>query len=222
MRTYKVIFHDKFGTEKTEIHSDGSNLKTTLRGIDFEGDCFETLEGKLDKEKFEYLEFEGYEGVGDLTNCKFIVDIIIKIEKKGIEISEILNAEITTGKDIGGSGLILILKTGHSEYKTSKKFGFFEDALVDIQDQLPEDTKMKTCLSCKYAHYNPYGNGMFGGLYCFREMKEMVDEVNSKGTLFQMFEIAGKENKVFNVQETFDCEEHSFITDNDWNYSNWK
>jgi len=218
MKNYKATYEDKFGIETSNFQSDGSLLKIELRGIEFRGICFEVLEGEIDQKKFEYVEYKGEKEKGDLTNCKFNVEMPLNILKGKNEITKSLHAEIQIGK----SEISLHLKTDKNPISNSKIFGYFEDAIIDIQNQLPTDEKIKSCLSCKFSHYSPYGNGMFGYLFCFKKIKEKTNEIESKDSLFDVWELADKENKVFNVQETFICAEHEFITDKDWNYSNWK
>ena len=220
MRRYKTIYSDKYGTEKAEIQSDGSEMKITLRGIDFEGTCFEILEGEIDKEKFDYQEYEGNENLGDLINGKFQVEIPIKLIDDGQEITKTLHAEIQTEKN-DDHGVFLQLQLNETTISNSKKFGWFEGALIYIQKQLPENVKIKTCLSCKYSHYSPFGSAMFGSLHCFKKLKERTSEINDKISLFDIWEIAHNENKLFTVQETFDCEEHEFVGENDWVYKDW-
>lgn len=220
MRKYKTIYSDKYGTEKAEIQSDGSEMKITLRGIDFEGTCFEILEGEIDKEKFDYQEYEGNGNLGDLINCKFQVEIPIKLIDNKHEFTETVHAEVQTEEN-DDHGVFLRLSINKTTISNTKKFGWFEGALIDIQKQLPKNVKIKTCLSCKYSHYSPFGSSMFGNLYCFKKLKERTAKVNDKISLFDIWEIAYKENKLYYVQETFDCEEHEFVEENDWVYKDW-
>ena len=221
MKKYKTTYEDKFGTERSEFQSDGSELKIKLRGIEFKGICFESLEGKLNKEKFEYVEFEGEKETGDLTNCKFNLEIPLNLLTGKDEITKLVEIEVQIGKS-ENYGVSLKLESGKNLIASLKRYGFFEDAIIDLQNQLPHFEKIKSCLSCKFSHYNPYGNGMFGYLFCFKKIKEKAIKIQSKDSLFDLWELADKEEKVFNVQETFLCNEHEFITDRDWNYSNWK
>lgn len=221
MKKYKVTYEDKFGTENSAFHSNGSELKIELRGIEFNGNCFEELEGKIDKDKFEYVEFKDEKEIGDLTNCKFNLEIPIHIVQDEVEITKPLQTEVQLGES-ENYGITLKLETEKNTISTSRRFGYFEDAIIDIQSQLPQNEEIKCCLSCKFSHYNPAGNVMFGHLFCFRKIKEEANQIKSKDSLFDVWEIANKEDKVFTVQETFDCKEHEFITNKDWNYSNWK
>jgi len=222
MKEFSTLYTDKFGTEQTDFQSNGSELRIKLRGIDFKGDCFESLEGEIDERKFEYVKFgEEDSKFGDLTNCRFYIEIPIKLIKKEEEITKLLQADIQIDQS-KNYGINLTINSNPNPISNSKRFGYFEDALVEIQEQLPKDEKIKSCLSCKFSHYSPFGNGMFGDLYCFKKIKEKTSEIKDKISLFAVWELAHKEDKLFNVQETFDCDEHQFIESDDWNYSNWK
>lgn len=219
MKKYKATYEDKLGTESSEFQSNGSKLEIRLRGIKFSGNCFEGLEGKVDKEKFEYVVSTSEKG--DLTNCKFKLEIPLSIVKAEKEVTKSLYTEVQLG-DSENYGVTLKIESETKPISTSMRFDHFEDALIDIQNQLPSDEKIKCCLSCKFSHFSPYGNGMYGHLFCFKKIKEKVNRIEDKGSLFDVWELADKESKVFTVQETHVCEEHEFITDEDWNYSSWK
>jgi len=221
MLKYPTQYQDRFGKEQAVFQSNGSELKIRLRGIEFEGSCFETLEGKINLNKFEYDRPKSEDGFADLINCEFYLEMPIKIIKSGIETLRVIQAEIQLDKD-KNYGVSLTIQINSVPITNSKRFGYFEDALVEIQEQLPKDEQIKSCLSCKFSHYSPFGNGMFGDLYCFSKIKERTNEIEDKSSLFAIWDLAHKEDKLFNVQETFDCEVHEFITDDDWNYSNWK
>lgn len=220
MRIYQTTYKDKRGVEASEIHSNGSEMKISLRGIDFQGDCFETLEGIIDKTKFDYIEYKNHDK-GDLSNCTFEVTIPIQLVDNEQTIQGIIYAQINIGI-IEPCGIYLKLETKSHVTSNTKHFGYFENALIDLQRQLPLNIKIKSCLSCKYAHYHPVGNGMFGGLHCFKHIKSVAQTIQSKHRLMNIWEKANKEKAIFNVQETYDCSEHEFITNKDWNYSDWK
>lgn len=44
--------------------------------------------------------------------------------------------------------------------------GWFEDELLSIQNQLPDDAFIKACINCLYSDYSPYGHGLFGCMMC--------------------------------------------------------
>lgn len=228
MRTYPVTYQDKRGTEKAIIKSDGSELYFSLRGIDFEGSDFEALSGIVDHSKFDYELFE--DGSGDLTNFKLEVELPILLfdNNKKSTFTEVLHCFIEVGKAIEIQGLdsvinCMTLKTSFGEFTVNKKLEWFETALISLQDQLPEHIYLKTCLSCKYGNYSPYGNGMFGNIYCFKNFREELKQIENK---FDMLEIwtpeAVKKGAIFYVQETFDCPEHELPTKKDWYYKDWR
>jgi len=225
MRQYKIIYKDKFGEEKTEIFSDGSILHVTLRGIKFEGSDFEGFKGEVDKSKFDYEMFQ--DDFGELTN--FIMEVVfpIKIEYENKIITEEIKFTIEVGKELEIKELDSIvnkieLNTSFGNFISTKKVEWFEDAIIAIQNMLPEKMQIKTCLSCKYSNYHPVGNGMFGSLYCFKKIKKQLRTISNKDDLIRLWTDEAVENKeIFNVQEIFDCSEHQFITKNDWAYKDW-
>ncbi len=220
MRIYKTTYKDKRGIETSEIHSNGSEMNISLRGINFQGDCFETLEGKIDETQFDYIKYKNYAS-GDLTDCVFEVRMPIQLICNKQEIEGIIYAQINLGTT-KPYGVYLKLETKEHSISNTKYYGYFENALIALQNQLPTNIKIKTCLSCRYSHYHPVGNGMFGGLHCFKNIKSIAQTIQSKYTLMDTWEKAKKEQTIFNVQETFDCSEHEFITNKDWNYSDWQ
>jgi len=217
MKKYQIKYKDSFGEEQTEIATDGSMLYFTLRGVEFEGIDFESLEGEVDIGNFQYEMYQ--DGSGYLTNFELIVIIPIDIVREGKEIIENLIAFVATGS--GKSIVRLKLETEYGIVTGKKEYGYFEDAIIEIQKKLPKNTKIKTCLSCKYSNYHPVGNVMFGGLNCFKDVKEDLEKVYNKYDLMKIWD-KGIENKdTFNVQETFVCEDHKFVTKHDWVYKNW-
>ncbi|GGG52442.1 DUF6304 family protein [Bizionia arctica] len=217
MKIYSAKYKDKFGELETKIYSDGSSLNLTLRGIQFEGTDFEGLEGIVDESKFEYVLYEN--GIGDLTNFELMAVIPVNIVRNKKEIIGNLETFIATGNN--NSVVRLKLETEYDTFLSEKEYGYFEDAIIGIQEKLPENTKIKTCLSCKYSNYHPIGNGMFGGLNCFKNLKEDVENVSGKSDLMVMWDKGMENKKTFNVQETFVCDDHKFVTKNDWVYKDW-
>jgi hypothetical protein len=215
MRKYLVKYKDKFGKERTEISSDGRTMHLVLRGIEFEGSDFEMLEGKIDDNKFEYEKYQ--DCLGDLTNFELEVNFPIRIVWDKTDTIESLTAFIRTGKEVETS-VFLMLRTKFGIFRNTKNYGWFEEALIEIQNSLPENTHIKTCLSCKYSSYHPLGNGMFGGLKCFKNLKLETDTIRSKDDLMNLWDKGCKEKTIFNTQEVFDCPEHQFISKSDWMY----
>ena len=79
-----------------------------------------------------------------------------------------------------------------------------------------------SCLSCRYSHYHPVGNGIFGYLYCFITLKEEVLKVTDKAELMKLWKHKHIENQtILNVQETFFCDKFEPIQRGDWCYKDW-
>jgi len=72
----------------------------------------------------------------------------------------------------------------------------FEDSMIEIQNMLPKDTHIKTCVSCKYSSYYPLSSGMFGELYCFKKLKTYFKNVSDKQDLMNLFDNGSKEKKI--------------------------
>ncbi|NQY31367.1 MAG: hypothetical protein HRT69_18115, partial [Flavobacteriaceae bacterium] len=214
--------------ESIHIKSDGSTMYLTLRGIDFEGHDFEALTGEIDDTKFEYEIFKGYT-LKHLSNFKLTVTIPILLYNSlsNQTLTENLTVAIEVGETVKIMGLDseitnLKLSSCFGEFVVEKKLEWMEDALIALQNKLPENIYLKTCLSCKYSNYSPFGNGMFGSIYCFKNIKEAFKKVNSKFDLLDLWTAeAVEKGDVFSVQETFTCAEHQLPTVNDWYYKDW-
>ena len=217
MKKYSVTYKDKFGKEETEIYSNGSILNISLRGIKFEGIDFESFEGTIDKNKFEYVLYEN--GSAYLTNYELIIVIPINIVRNGKELIGNIMAFIAI--EHNRSVVRLKLESGFGTFENEKEYGDFEGAIIEIQKKLPDNTKIKTCLSCKYSNYHPVGNGMFGELYCFKNLKEETKKICNKNDLMDIWDKGMESKKIFNVQEIFVCNDHKFVNRNDWVYKNW-
>ncbi len=227
MQEYKATYYDQKGKEEICVKSDGSTLYTTIREIDFEGMDFEILTGKIDHSKFEYDFIDKEEG--DIINLGIEVHFPITLYNKltNTTTTEKLIAFVEVGKLTNSEKFpntaTLEFKASFGSYISKKKIEWFEDSLIEIQKQLPKHLLLKTCLSCKFSHYSPYGNGMYGHLYCFKKIKEEIKKVKDKKSLLELWTKEKVEAGIIeNCQETYKCEQHSFITKDDWNYSSWE
>lgn len=228
MRQYKATYQDKRGTEDIIIKSDGSELYTTIRGVDFYGGDFDQLTANtIDNINFDYQMFA--DGSGDITNFNLNITFPIQFfdstsNKTFTEnlIANIIVGEYTTIDGVDHEINCLNLNSSFGKFIVEKKLEWMEDALIILQDQLPSNIYLKTCLSCKYSNYSPFGNGMFGSIYCFQKIKAKLQSLNDKTDLLDIWtKEAMDKGDIFSVQETFDCKEHELLTDNDWVYKSW-
>lgn len=227
MRIYQGTYQDKRGVETIAIKSDGSTMYLSLREIDFEGYDFEMMTGEIDATKFDYDIRR--DGSGGITNFQLTITIPIQLydNKTDKTFIEPLTTYVEVGETTTIDGLDseltgLILNTSFGEFKVEKNLEWMEDALIAIQEQLPSNIYLKTCISCKYANYSPFGNGMFGSIYCFKNLKSILKKLNDKTDLLDIWTKEAMDNgNIFSVQETFDCPEHQLPTEDDWYYKNW-
>ncbi len=136
-----------------------------------------------------------------------LFDIPIDIQYGEQVVSGILQADLKLGKPRPPRGideeiLLLTLQYNDQNFKSSGTVGFFEDEMLDIQKQLPNDTYMLCCFSCAFSDYHPVGNGLFGSMMCFRDNKEAYLSVKSKSDFLEIDRtMSGL------VQETYICNE---------------
>lgn len=89
----------------------------------------------------------------------------------------------------------------HSEQNTID----FEIALSDICRNIKHDYYIKSCFTCQYSDYSPYGQNGFGGIMCYRECKENCLKVNGRNDYHKYLE-----GQPFIFQEeTYLCSEYS-------------
>jgi hypothetical protein len=89
-----------------------------------------------------------------------------------------------------------------------------EDLLINLQECLPQNIKMQTCLFCRYSHYFVAGNGNFGDLNCFTHCKEKCSKVKSKDDVIDLFDAEFDNSK--QVEETFWCDDFAIIRKEDY------
>ena len=203
--TFPGVYRDKHGSETIELHNDGDILRTTIRGVAFCGDDFDSLAPAADTAPDALVSFTL--GAGSLCDCGLRVEIPIHISLRGSVAEGILDAKLDIGAPAANGGvehehLQLTLACDGSRITSPGTSGYFESELREIQKQLPEDIYLKTCFNCLYADYSPYGYGLFGSMLCFRNIKNEYLQVSNKE---EFWAIHGRQERL--VQETHLCEE---------------
>ncbi len=89
-------------------------------------------------------------------------------------------------------------------YKSAKKTMYFEAALNDICCQMKNDYYIKSCFTCQYSDYSPYGNDDYGLMLCFCRHKDDCLRVNNKDDFFSFLEGKDFDGR----QETYLCEQY--------------
>jgi len=203
--TYRATFEDARGQEVAEIHNDGTELSISLRGVDFVGGDFDGLSPVSDQlERARSLFTLQHDAV---CACKIDWSMPLEVENANQRSSASLWASLVLGDPLPNGGLshetlILELRTPFATMRSSGKSGWFEDELLELSAKLGDGGRIRSCITCAYSDYSPYGHGLFGNLACFRDIKTEYAQVKSKAGIFEVW------NRMTEyVQETYLCEQ---------------
>jgi hypothetical protein len=202
---YQATYRDQNGHDAIVVRNDGTTLTTHIRGVVFSGVDFDCLAPADATTSAALATFSLH--CGALCNCVIAVEIPVPIAKPDEVVEGLLRAELTLGELAANGGLDLellrlTLLGGGREWVSSGTTGYFEDELLDLQRQLPSDAYLLACFNCQYSDYSPYGNGLFGSMLCFRNIKEEYLRVRSKQ---EFLSVHGRAERF--VQETYLCKE---------------
>lgn len=176
-----------------------------LRGVMFSSadfDGFEPDEG-TPSERLATFALNGRE----LCACTLEFDMPIPIVESGRTINGTLAVTLTHGRPkangaINHIHLSITLSYNGRTFTSDTKTGHFEDGLNRIQNQLPNGTHIKACITCLYSDYSPFGSGLFGTMMCFRNVKDDYLAVISKDTFWDVHDHYDRQ-----VQETYLCDD---------------
>jgi len=169
---YPAQYSDQSGKETTTIQNDGQTLRMVIRGVEFVGDDFDSLESTISRDSAQLASFTFRYG--------YLGECIIECE---IPIPVVVGAKVVPGSlhvhlDFRGSAPtrqeVLKLKLAYNEVSfesSGKSHGYFEYELWEIQAAMPKDTYIKACINCTFSNIGRY-QGMFGALACYRGNKD--------------------------------------------------
>ncbi|MGO1001846.1 DUF6304 family protein [Lysobacter sp. CA196] len=207
---YPGTYRDRYGDESLQFGNDGRKLSTTIRGVDFAGEDFDMLSAAAATPEDRLASFSLNQG--DLSECVFTVDIPLPVVAAALDGSETIamgvvraTIELGVGRSNGGldsQRLTLSLTFADCRVASSGTGDFFETELLDLQRQLPDGVYLKACINCLYSDYSPYGQGSFGSMLCFRNIKDEYLQVTSKEAFRA---VHGRHDRL--VQETYLCEQ---------------
>ncbi|MFF7450273.1 MULTISPECIES: DUF6304 family protein [unclassified Streptomyces] len=199
-------YTDRHGSEEIVFETDGRELiRTTIRGVRFEGDTMDTLgalTGALPYPTFTFLD-------GDLCSCLLEWGLTMPIEVAGQgERIGTLHCALRLG-DPAGPGLdeehlTVTLHFDGYDFPAGRLYDF-EDALHEIGRGLPRSARLKACVSCAWSDYHPVGHAMMGGLACFRGVKDVYRRCDGKKGPNGILTIWPRRTEF--VQETWLCAE---------------
>ncbi len=194
----KAIFRDRRGEEHVVFHSTGSALTTTIRSVECVGSDFDSLTPASATDSFDL-------SYGDICGCTFTIFIPVRLlAPEGLRHVE-LRAEVVLGLPTERGGLDredirVSLQQAEFSIRSRGDSGWFEDELLSLSAQLPDDFSLQCCITCGLSDYSPYGHGPFGSLACFRDAADDYRLVCSKAGIFQIW---GRLTEY--VQETHYC-----------------
>jgi hypothetical protein len=197
MDRYPATYFDAKGTESTSIENDSELLRMSVRGVEFVGSEFDSLEPTMETTPSELSGFSFDHGF--LSSCRIQCRMPIRINAHDRDGEGILEVDIALGKFDHGS-LRIALEHGGQRFAGPGNTGWFEDELNGLQKQLPSGWLVKACINCLYSDYSPAGHGLFGSMMCFRNRKQDYLAVRSKHQMWSL-----KCDRL--VQETYLCPE---------------
>ena len=202
---YAARYTDRSGSEVTSIANDGATLSMAVRGLEFRGPDFDSLGPAGDPDPARLASFTLQQG--SLCSCVIEADIPVPVATPEGTEEGVLAVRLELGNPAPTGGLdrehlTLALRVGRRVYTSGGRSGWFEDEMMDVQNQLPPGTHLRACVTCAYSDYSPAGHGLFGGLACFRGNKTAYLAVRSKADLFRVWP-----TMTGFVQETYLCPE---------------
>lgn len=206
-QVYPARYRDARGSEATTIENDAHVLRMVVRGAEFTGRDFDTLEAS--PELHEDLRFGFTLVQGCLADCVIEWEMPLTLTFQGGPAYGTLRARLDLGPEApaGGLGyeqLHLALRWNNGVVASRGKTGWFEDELTDLEQLLPDGASLRCCFTCALSDYSPAGHGLFGGLACFRDNKAQYLTVHGKADIFRVWPTMTEF-----VQETFLCPEYS-------------
>jgi hypothetical protein len=201
---YPATFSDARGSETTTIENDGETLRLSLRGVEFVGSEFDSLEpkgvacGRMQSFTLNH---------GCLCSCRIDCRIPVPVHCRGSLQVGVLIVELVLGNPapngvLDHEQLRLVLEYDEQQFVGPGTSGWFEGELLAIQAQLPDGDFIKACINCLYSDYSPYGHGLFGWMMCFRNIKQEYLKVKTKEDFWS---IHSRQDRF--VQETYLCRE---------------
>lgn len=173
-----------------------------LRGVEFSSTMLDDFEPHEHARPEQLASFTFYGR--QLCACVLECDIPIALQAPTGRSTAMLSVRLELGEPLAQRLEREVVQLGLSfqeQTVRSREHQYFEDALLDIQRKLPEDTFMVICHSCAFSDYHPVGAAFFGGLACFRSCKDAYRKIASKADFFDLWD-----KKEF-VQETHFCPE---------------
>ncbi|GCE20917.1 DUF6304 family protein [Dictyobacter kobayashii] len=203
--TYPALYRDPQGEVSTTIRNDGKKLRMVLRDVEFISTMFDDW---MPTSSVDALALQSFTlDRGELRGFSLEVDMPIPMLFQKEKVQGILHISFVLGVPTSNGGtdreiVALTLNIMNTCFSSQGKSGYFEDELLDLQKQLPNDVTMQICFSCAFSDYSPYGNGLFGCMACFRGNKQVYLAAQTKRDILDLWDTHTEY-----VQETYRCDE---------------
>lgn len=179
----------------------GFEIRTSIRGVGFSGSGFDTLDPESEDEAQTAGLTIGPMGLtecvltgrlpctvvpgdaADETTVNFVLDLRAEACNS---VAAPQNLRLSLGSDLTGVEIV---------------DDWFEDGLLRLEAALPNDTRLRCCVTCLYSDYSPGGHGLIG-MSCHRDAKEQYLAVTSKADYWSV-PVAEE------VVETYYCHEYA-------------
>jgi hypothetical protein len=155
---YPARYQDAHGEEQTTIDNDGKRLRMTVRGVEFVGDDFDSMEPTLDLADLRLASFTLARG--DLCACHLECTLPLPVVagQEVIEGQLLMRLELGHPRPNGGidkETLKLCLSLAGASFCSPGFSGDFEGELAVIQKALPAGMYLKACINCAFSDYFP-------------------------------------------------------------------
>ncbi|MBK6014477.1 DUF6304 family protein [Streptomyces sp. MBT53] len=197
-----VTVSDRWGEISGVLTNDGQLFSLTFRGHRFEGSSPDALELVTAPEDAPQPPRLDGSDLSDFT-LRWPTPVTVRI---GSQLTQaVLTSHLVVpdrdapdpSRHTYGVSLSLALPDGEV---ATRHAGDMEQALSELQRDVPDGVVLQTCTTCALSDYHPGGNGFMGSLACFRNTKEEFEAVRTKDDLFALWD-----SRAGYVQETYRC-----------------
>lgn len=175
------VYTDCAGSLAGELVNSGNLLRmslgeTTLLGHEFNSLTPEQKERLPDRFTLHH-DF--------ICNCRlnFVLPLLLKdgrmVVPASLEVTLVLGKPDHRGA-IDEESYTASLAFRQQRIHTTERASDFEGLLLRLAKQLPDDMHFLNCFGCQFADYSVYGQGAFGDMMCFRNIKESYNAVRAK------------------------------------------
>ena len=199
MHRYPAVYSDARGDEEIVLASDGRSLAMVVRGVSVEGTSLDDFEPTGVPTPAQHGRLRWRHGALFDFTLSWSMPLPVLVHDQ-VEPAR-LEAVFWIGPSASGAAQRTTLVLSHRGARVEGA-GDFEAGLLAIQRQLPEGTRLRACIGCRWSDYSPAGSPDFGGMLCFRGAQALYRQVTGKHGLLDILD-----QHTALVQETHCCED---------------